>query len=575
MKNINIKINGKKISCSPEKMIMEVASDNGFFIPSFCNHPDFPPKGNCRICVVEIKGWKKLVTSCSIKVEEGMEIFTNTEKVKKARNLNIELIFAEHIEKCSTCIWNVHCSLLDLAERYKVEIKRFPDRKAKRKTYKFANAVEIDGTQCIDCRNCIDACSLLQNINYLELKGKGHDQEVVPVKNSSLFGKKKKVDCIYCGQCAVHCPVGAAQEQSQWEEVEKKLKDKNKIVVAQFAPSIRVSIGEEFGLPHGEVLTEQLITGLKDLGFNYIFDVNFGADVTTVVEAEELLERVKNNKTMPMITSCCPAWVKYVEFYHPELIPNLTTARSPHIHNAGLIKTYWAEQKNINPKDLVVVSVMPCTAKKFEATRPELKVKGLFPVDHVLTTREFAWLLKKNNINLAKLKSSNLENPMGDYTGASVIYGGSGGVMESALRTAQSLACGKNKGSLCETRLDFKDVRGLAGIKESIVSVAGKKLRVGVVNGIGNIEPVIENLNKYDYIEVMACPGGCIGGGGQPIPTTDEIRQKRMDALYKLDKNKKIRKAHENLGLQKALAWLKGKGGLEHKVLHTTYKKRS
>lgn len=566
-KQIKIKINNQEIICSSDKNIYKVAKDNGIFIPGLCGHPDFPAKANCRICVVEIKGRKDLATSCSTKVEDGMEIITDSERVKKVRNLNIELIFAEHIEKCPTCIWRFNCPLLNFAERYKIEITHFPDRKRRRKIYKFANAVEIDGTQCIDCRNCIDACSLLQNINYLELKGKGHNQEVVPTKN-------KKIDCIYCGQCAVHCPVGAAQEQTHWEMVEKVLRDKKKVVIAQFAPSIRVSIGEEFGLPYGEIVTGQVVAGLRELGFNYVFDVNFGADMTTMVEAEELLERVKNKGVMPMMTSCCPAWVKYVEFYHPELIPNLTTSRSPHIHSAGIIKTYWARKMKISPKNIFVVSVMPCTAKKFEVSRKELKVQGLFPVDCVITTREFAWLMKKNNIEFANLKPAQSDNALGKYSGAAAIYGGSGGVMESALRTAQYLACGSNKDKLRQTRLEFKDVRGLEGIKEAVVDVAGKKVRVAVVNGIGNIKPVLENLDKYDYIEVMVCPGGCIGGGGQPIPTTPETRQKRIEALYKIDKNKKIRKAHENKGVLEALEWLMQQGKLEHQVLHTTYKAR-
>ena len=594
MKKIKIKIDNKEISCASDKTIMEAARENGIEIPGLCSHPDFKPKANCRICVVEIKGVKRLMTSCSTKVAEGMEIKTNTERVKRIRNLNIELIFAEHIEKCSDCIWNVNCKLLNLADKYGIKIKRFTDRKKERKIYKFANAVEIDGSQCIDCRNCIDACSVLQNINYLKLKGKGAEQEVVEnkkslplisVDNKILPAKNKdtKIDCIYCGQCAVHCPVGAAQEQSHWEEVEKVLYDKSKIVIAQFAPSIRVSIGEEFGLPYGKIATNQVAAGLKKLGFDYVFDVNFGADVTTIVEAKELLERLTNvnNKKLkiklPMITSCCPAWVKYVEFYHPELIPNLTTSRSPHIHLGGIIKTYWAEKMNVDPKDIVVVSIMPCTAKKFESIRKELKIKNMSPVDYVLTTREFAWMMKRGCVNFAKIKGEQADHPLGEYSGAAAIYGGSGGVMESALRSARFFACAgdkKKESKVCKLNLDFKSVRGLDNVKETVVSVAGAKLRIAVVNGIGNIEQVIENLKEYDYIEVMACPGGCIGGGGQPIPTTDEIRKKRMAALYKIDKNKKIREAHRNKGVLDVLEWLEKQGKLEHQVLHTEYRER-
>ena len=569
---VNIKINNKKIKCKSDQSILDVARKNKIDIPSLCEHSDFCAKANCRVCVVEIKGIKKLMTSCSTKVENGMEIRTNTNRVKKARDLNLELIFAEHIEKCGNCVWRFQCKLLSFAQKYKILITTFKERKAKRKIYKFANAVELDGSQCIDCRNCVDACSLLQKINYLEIKGKGINQEIVPTKD-------KNIHCILCGQCAVHCPVSAAQEQTQYEIVEKEINNKNKIVVAQFAPSIRVSIGEDFGLPYGKIVTEQMVTGLKKLGFNYVFDVNFGADMTTVVEAKELLERIvnikkKNAKPLPMFTSCCPGWVNYVEAYRPDLLQNLTTSRSPHMHSGGVIKTFWAKKMNINPKNIVVVSVMPCTAKKYEASRKEMKIKGNFPVDYVLTTREFSFMLKKNNIDLSKLEKTKTDSPIGEHTGAAAIYGTSGGVMESALRTAQYLACKKNKGKICETKIDFKEVRGLKGIKESIVNVAGNKLRIAIVNGIGNIKPILKNMNNYDYIEVMACPGGCIGGGGQPIPTTDEIRKKRIQALYKLDKSKKIRKAHENKGVMEILNWLEKQGKLKHQILHTKYTKK-
>jgi NADH-quinone oxidoreductase subunit G/NADP-reducing hydrogenase subunit HndD len=566
-KLVNIKINGKKIKCSPDITIWQVARDNGIEIPGLCGHPDFPPKANCRVCVVEIKGRQKLATSCSIKPEEGMSITTDSPRVKKARNFNLELIFAEHIEKCPTCIRNTNCRLLNYAEKYKIEIARFSDRKGKRKTYKFANAVEIDGSQCVDCRNCVDACSLLQKINYLEIQGKGINQEIVPAKNTYI-------DCIYCGQCALHCPVASAQEQTSWEEIDKLLANRgDKILVAMFAPSIRVSIGEEFGLPHGKVVTGQLVSALKNLGFDYVFDVIFGADMTTVVEAAELIERINGKKNLPMITSCCPGWVKYAEFYHPEILPNLTTARSPHVHLAGAIKTFWAQNQKIDPKKIVTVSIMPCTAKKFESRRVELKINGLAPVDYVLTTREFAWLLKRKKIELGKLKPSEVSTPASGGDSAGSIYGASGGVMESALRTAASLICKGNK--ICDNRLDFKEARGMAGIKEAKVKIGNKNLRIAVVNGIGNIDPIIKRLNNYDYIEVMACPGGCIGGGGQPIPTTPEIRKKRADALYGIDKNAPLRKAHENKGVLEILKWLKTQGKLNSQVLYTKYIKRS
>jgi len=581
---VKIKINDKEIASAPDETIFVAAMKNDIYIPGLCGHPDFCAKANCRICVVEIKGRKALATACSTKVEKGMEIRTDSDQVRKARNTNIELVFAEHIERCPTCIWRVNCKLLDLADRYKIEIAHFRDRKANRKNYKFANSVEIDGTQCIDCRNCLDACNSMQKINYLELRGKGADQEVVPTSN-------KDIDCIYCGQCAVHCPVGSAQEQAHWGLVEKALTDKRKITVAMLAPSIRVSIGEEFGLGT-KVMTGQIVAALKQLGFDYVFDVNFGADITTMVEAGELLERVKKNQeekeklqksknkipnsksqipnsVLPMITSCCPAWVKYVEFYHPELIPNLTTARSPQIHCGGAVKTYWADLKKINPKNITTVSVMPCTAKKFESNRKELKIDGMWPVDYVITVRELAWMIKKNKINFGKLKNQTVDNPLDEHSGSALIYGTSGGVMESALRSAEYLAC-KNK-KKCDFKVDFKEVRGLAGVKETVVEINKVKIRVAVVNCIGNIDQIIENLHNYDYIEVMACPGGCIGGGGQAYPTTPEIRKKRMEALYKTDKNLPMRSAFENKEVLKVLSWFKKDPKLEHEVLHTSY----
>lgn len=566
MGKIKVKINSKTYTCNEGKTILELAEEKDIKIPSLCHHPDFCAKGNCRVCVVEVKGMKKLQTACSTKLTDKMEIETDNERVKKVRNMNIELIYAEHIEQCATCIWRFECKLLKYAQEYKTLISRFWDRKRSRLTYKFANAVEIDGTQCIDCRNCIDACSQLQNINYLEVKGKNSHQEIVPTSD-------KKKQCILCGQCAVHCPVSAAQEQAEWNMVEKEIKNTKKIVIAQFAPALRVSIGEPFGVEHGQIMTEQLVTSLKELGFNYVFDVNFAADVTTIVEAEELLKRITEKKELPMFTSCCPGWVNYVEFYHPELIPYLTTSRSPQIHNGGIIKTYWAKQMNVDPKNIIVVSIMPCTAKKFEAVREEMRVNGHYPVDYVLTTRELAFMLKKNNIDLPKLKKTKADNPLGQHSGAAAIFGGTGGVMESALRTAHVLACGDKNSKVCKDKIEFKEVRGMEGIRDAVVDVAGTKLKIAIVSGIANVEHVIKRLDEYHYIEVMACPGGCIGGGGQPIPTSDEIRKKRIEALYKIDKKSKIKKSYENEGAKEVLKWLETEK-LSHKILHTKYQKR-
>lgn len=597
---INIKINGKNVKAREGETILEVAYRLGISIPYLCYHPDTLVKANCRVCVVEVRGYDKLPTACSTKASEGMVIKTDSEEVTKARKVNLELIFAEHIEKCPTCPLKANCKLLEYAAKYKLKITRFQDRKKKRKIYKFANAVEIDGTQCIDCRNCIDACDN-QAVNFLTLRKRGYEIEVVPAKDGNH-------DCVYCGQCAVHCPVTAAQEQLHYEEVLEMLNNKKgRVVVAQIAPSIRSSIGEMFKLPYGKIVTGQLRSSLKKLGFDYVFDTSFGADITTVTEATELVERLgfqrkqkitakagqakkqspsqrdpasievikeagKNKNLLPMFTACCPSWVRFVEFYYPEFIPNLTTARSPQIHLGGVIKTYWAKNMKINPKDITVVSVMPCTSKKFEATRKELRVEGLFPVDHVLTTRELGYLLYKKKIDISKIKPEKSDSPLGKYSGAGAIYGASGGVTESALRTACAIVSGKNIGCI-----DFKEVRGLEDTKEAEVTVGGKKIKVAVVNTLGSAKKILDELKKgskkYDYVEVMACPGGCIGGGGQPIPTTPLQRKKRAESLYKIDKKSKVRQAHKNKGVNEVLRWLSKDKNEAHKILHTDYRK--
>ncbi len=567
-KKISIKINGKKYIVNEDQTILKIAEENNVYIPNLCYHPDLQIKANCRVCAVEIKGQSRLTTSCSTIARNGMEIFTNSEKVKKSRNTNLELIFSTHAEKCFDCNSKFNCLLLDLAKRYDIKINKFIDRKAKRTTYKFDKSVEIDGSQCIDCQNCVDVCSNIQKIGYLEIKGKGSEREIIPTKN-------KKIDCIYCGQCTVHCPVTSAQEQSQVVEVEKLLKNKGKnIIVAIFAPSTRITIGESFSLPYGQNNSQRMIGALKNLGFDKVMDVDFAADTTTLVEATELLERLNSPKAkLPLMTSCCPAWVKYLEFYRPDLIPNLTSSRSPHIQLGGIIKTYWAKAKKIKPENIKVVSIMPCTAKKFEISRSELKIGNNYPVDNVLTVRELSYLIKKNNIDFKKIIADKPDTLINNGSSAGLIFGASGGVMESALRTAAYVLNSSSKNKIKKSRLEFKEVRGQAGVREAQVVLSGKKLRVAIVSGIGNIKEVLKNLKKYDYIEVMSCPGGCIAGGGQPIPTSKAIVAKRTAGIYQVDKNSYLRSAHDNKGAIEIIKWLEQQG-LDHQVLHTKYFKK-
>lgn len=562
---MTLEINDKIATAEPGRTILEVAQENGFLIPTLCHHPDLKVKANCRVCAVEIKGQPGLAAACSTLVREGMEIYTNSPRVRKARRLNVELLFAEHLEKCPDCSSRYDCRLLELARHDRINISRFRDRKGRRPIYHFANAVEIDGTQCIDCRNCLEACDR-QGIGYLELKGYGAAQEIVPKRGSGNA-------CVYCGQCTSHCPVAAAQEQGAGDEVEKAMGDKSKIVVAQFAPAVRVSLGEAFGLPYGANCEGQIYTALKELGFRYVFDINFGADITTMVEAEEFVERLNDKKAVfPMMTSCCPAWVAYAEFYHPELLPHLTTARSPHLHSAGAIKTYWAKKRRIDPKKIIVVSIVPCTAKKYEAARPEFSLDGRPLVDYVLTTRELAFLIKKRNINFKRLAPSDGDKLFNRGSGAAAIYGATGGVMESALRSVAAFLGAGRKNSLASQSLEFKEVRGLSGFKAAELTITGRRLRIGVVNGLGNLPALLPKLKKYHYIEVMACPGGCLGGGGQPIPTTDAIRRKRAAGLYSIDQGRKTRRAHENLAMIEYYNWVKA-NQLSAQVLHTRFKK--
>ncbi|MFA6252811.1 MAG: [FeFe] hydrogenase, group A [Patescibacteria group bacterium] len=565
-KKIEIKINNKKIIAEEGQAVLQAAEANGIYIPTLCWHPDLEIKPNCRICVVEIKGQKGLPTSCSTYVSPGMEVFTESEEIAKARQVNMELIFAQHREECNDCVYMYKCQIKDLAKKFNSTITRFPDRKNKFPTYPFSTALQYDSSKCIDCGNCVEICHK-QGVDFLTYEQDNTFFNVVPTKD-------KNIDCIYCGQCLVHCPVGAFEGAGEFEGVEKPLLDKNKVVVFQFAPSVRVSIGEEFGLEPGAIVTEKLSAGLKMLGADYVFDVAVGSDVTTIEEAKEFIERVEAKGTLPMFTSCCPSWVKYIEFFYPEFIPNLTTVRSPQINLGGLIKTYWAQSKKIDPKNIVVVSVMPCVAKKWEMNRSELKINGLKPVDYVLTTRELAYLFKKHKIDLPNLKPKALDDPLGRPTGSGVIYGAVGGVMESALRTVYFQLTGQKLPNIC-----WQNSSDIAGLREATLKIKGQEYKVAFVSGSGSAEKLLKKLKKkqvkYDYVEVMACPGGCIGGGGQPVPTNQKIRAKRAKSLFNIDIASKLKAAQDSPEMKKLYAEYFTDKKIIHKICHTHFNKTS
>ena len=623
---LTLTINSKQYPAEQGQTILDVCLANDIFIPALCKHPDLPIQGKCRICLVEVVG-QGIVTSCTTPVEPNMQVITNSAQVERARGTNLEMIYAEHIEKCSSCIQESSCFLKDYAAKYGLKLTRYQDRKGKLPIYHFGKKsntelkkkidqvkhhgdirvnqaklhsngyIQFDSTKCIDCGICTEICRHKQTCDFYETVGKGYQTQTKPTDD-------KEKDCTYCGQCIVHCPVGAIQGVPHWQQVEDLLKNKpehKKTLVAQIAPSIRVSIGEEFDLDYGQVVTGQLAASMRALGFDAAFDVAVGADFTTYEEAYELIHWLDTGKDTPMFTSCCPAWVRFVEFFYPDFVPHLTTARSPHLHSAIITKTYWAELLKKKPEDILVISIMPCTAKKQEISLArhqfETKTRNKLPiVDYVLTTREYAHLLRRFNIDFKNIKPDKMDNPLGLSSGAGVIYGASGGVMESALRSADYfLRLKKHTGSLdsvlrgegqklntqsflSNSRIEFKQARGLQGIKQAAVKVGDLKLKVGIANGLANARYLLDNIRDkkchYDYVEVMACPGGCIGGGGQPVPVTADIRAKRAASLYTIDEKQTIRAAHENLSLLTVYRdYFQGNRELIEQLMHCKYNK--
>ena len=566
---VNITIDGQKVSVPKTATVLEACRDIGIKIPTLCYHPELRPEGACRVCVVEVEGARTLVASCVYPVNEGMVVRTNTAAVREARKAVVELLLANHPTDCLSCQRNGNCELQTIAADLGIREVRFDGERKRYPLDKSNPALVRDPEKCILCGRCIRACSERQGVHVYSFVNRGFDTTVAPAFNVGLGDAA----CTYCGQCAAVCPTGAIVEKDDTAAVWAAIADPKKHVIVQTAPSVRVGLGDALGLEHGALVTGKMVAALRRMGFDQVFDTDFTADLTIMEEGHEFIHRLTTGGTLPMITSCSPGWVNYIELFYPELLAHLSTAKSPQQMFGALSKTFYAEKAGIDPKDIGSVSMMPCTAKKVEAQREEMGNGEYQDVDYVLTTREFGRMIKEAGLDFANLPDEEFDNPMGISTGAGVIFGASGGVMEAALRTVAEVVTGTTL-----ENIDFTDVRGLTGIKEAQVTLNGITVKLAVAHTLANAGKIMDAVRKgeadYHFIEIRACPGGCIGGGGQPIPVDADVRQQRMDALYASDIQHEFRKSHDNPAIKELYdTWLgKPNGEKAHHLLHTHYK---
>ncbi|MTR48959.1 ferredoxin [Pseudoflavonifractor sp. BIOML-A11] len=572
-KMVNLTINGLPVSVSAGTTVLEAARSAGIKIPSLCFLKDANEIGACRICVVEVKGAKSLVASCVYPVSEGMEVFTNTEKVRKSRQLTLELILSNHRMDCLTCARSGKCELQQLAAELGIDAVRFAADSLPPQIEDSAAHLVRDNSKCVLCRRCTAVCRKAQEVGVIGCNDRGFDTHIGCAFDRDLA----EVDCVSCGQCIVACPTGALQEKDDTDKVWAALAAPAKHVVVGPAPSVRVTLGECFGMPVGTNVEGKMVTALKRLGFDKVFDVDNAADFTIMEEGTEFLSRLQNGGALPMITSCSPGWIRYCEQHHPDMLDNLSTCKSPQQMFGSLVKTYYAEKMGIDPKDIFVVSIMPCTAKKYEVAREEMRQHGWLPVDVSLTTRELGRMITRAGLLFDHLPDGEFDEMLGLSTGASVIFGATGGVMEAALRTVVEVVTnGEMK------PLEFTEVRGTEGIKEASYELPGRTVRVCVCSGLSNAKKVLDGVKAgelhYDFIEIMACPGGCVNGGGQPIQHADvrnwvDLKALRAKALYTQDEGMTLRKSHENPILQQVYREYLGEPGghKAHEILHTHY----